>query len=261
MAKNQWMLVTGASSGIGEEIAKQAADDGWNLILVARRKQKLKMLAKKLKGKNVEVEVIVKDLSENGAAEELVKEIDDLGVEVYALVNNAGFATHGRFTDIDLDDQRNMMQLNMTALTELCQLYLKEWKKTNAPKKVLNVASTAAFQPGPYMATYYASKAYVLYLSEALAEEMKGTGITVTALCPGATRTEFEKRAGVEHTPLFKGKTMTAKRVARIGYRGMMRGKRVVVPGWKNWILAFLVRFTPRSWTTFVTGRLQLPKK
>ena len=252
----QTALITGASSGIGLELARLFAADGCNLILVARSADKLGLLAAALKGQHkIEAFAVPIDLTEPGAPEELFRVLDEQGIGVDVLVNNAGFGTHGLFADSDLHAELQMIQVNVTALVHLTRLFLPNMLM-NRTGRILNVASTAAFQPGPYMAGYYASKAFVLSFSEAIDAELQGSGVTVTALCPGPTDTGFQKRAGMEATPLFKANTMTSADVARIGYRAMLKGRRVVITGSKNKLLAFSTRLAPRKLVTAIAKKL-----
>ncbi len=240
-------LITGASGGIGYELARVFAKEGWDLILAARGLSKMNALAEQLtQSHGVSVLVIEKDLSLAASPQELFQETQSRGLHVDALVNNAGFGSFGPFDGSDLKSNTDMLELNVVALTKLTKLYLGPM----LPRKkgwVLNVASTAAFQPGPLMAVYYASKAYVLSFSEALSNEVKDAGITVTALCPGATETGFRDAAQMGRSKLFKKRAMLADRVAREGYRGMMERKVIVIPGLKNKIMVTSVRFAPRS--------------
>ncbi|HZC76160.1 MAG TPA: SDR family oxidoreductase, partial [Ktedonobacterales bacterium] len=191
-------LVTGASSGIGEELARLFARDGYDLVLVARGKTQLEALAAELRQRHgVSLTVLATDLAQPAAAQAIYDELTRAGITVDVLVNNAGYATYGSFTEIPAETELAMLQVNMAALTHLCKLFLPPMVRRGSGR-VLNVASTAAFQPGPLMAAYYASKAYVLSLSEALANELRGTGVTVTALCPGPTRSGFQSRAKME---------------------------------------------------------------
>ncbi|MFC7322893.1 SDR family NAD(P)-dependent oxidoreductase [Halobacillus campisalis] len=240
-------LITGASGGIGYEFAHLFAKAGYNLIIVARSELKLQQLKSELDGHSVTI--IAKDLSRPGAAKELYHQVRDHGKTVEVLVNNAGFGLNGPFEDLPLKDQQNMLQVNVQALTELTHYFLPDMKESplyDIPKGILNVASIAAFQPGPRMAVYYASKAYVLSFSEALVEELKDTDLTVSTLCPGPTSTNFFKNAKAEHTKLVN-RTMTAKQVANAGFLGFIKGKRVVVPGTMNLSLSYTTKFVPRS--------------
>ena len=253
----QTVLITGASGGIGLELAKVFAREGFDLCLVARDAQKLGQIQKDLSAEHsVSVQIIAKDLASPSAAEELFDEVRKRPLSVDILVNNAGVGSFGAFAETELSTHEQLMFLNMVSLTQLTRLFLGPMidKKYG---KILNVASTAAFQPGPLMAVYYASKAYVLHLSEALSNELKGTGITVTALCPGATRTGFQERANMGGSKLFRSGVMDSKTVAEQGYRDLMRGKTISIPGLKNKLLAFSTRLTPRGLVTRVVRAIQ----
>jgi short-subunit dehydrogenase len=247
-------LITGASTGIGRDLAELFARDGYNLVLVARSGQTLEELAVKLKSQfGVNVEVIVQDLSIPDAPQKIFDQLKNRPIDF--LVNNAGFATHGPFATSDPSSQLGMLQVNVVALTHLTRLFLPGMLQRGSGR-ILNVASLAAFLPGPLMAVYYATKAYVLSFSEALTNEVSGSGVTVTALCPGPTKTEFQKRAGIDSSLLFKTKVMDSMTAARIGYRAMMRGRRVVVTGGMNKISVFAMRFVPRRMTAAVARKL-----
>lgn len=249
-------LVTGASFGIGLEIARELAAEGHDLVLASRNAEKLSEVAAELKGLGAGVHVVTSDLSVSGSARRLFEEIERRGLRVDILVNNAGIGMHGPFKDMALEGVTAMLRLNMEALTELTHLFLPAMIRAGFGR-VLNVASTAAFQAGPLMASYYASKAYVLMFSEAIAEELRGTGVTVTALCPGPTHSEFQKRAGMSHVELFTRFSMDARKVARDGVRGMNRGRSLVIAGFFNNLLAFSVRLTPRFLTLKIVYSLQ----
>ena len=251
-------LVTGASSGIGLEFAKLLAREGHDLVLVARRREVLEGLAQELAVKQgVAVRVIAKDLAAPNSAAEIFAELETERIDIDVLVNNAGLGLHGRFWETDLDRQIEIIQVNVEALTALTGRFLPGMV-ARGRGRIVNVASTAAFQPGPYMAAYYATKAYVLSFSEALAVELSDTGVTVTALCPGPTETEFQAAAGLEDTLLFKGPlVMDAAKVARLGWAAAKLGKRVVIPGLANKLLKEIVRFSPRRLATTVAGRMQ----
>jgi len=251
-------LVTGASSGLGLELATIAARDGHDLVLVARRRDRLESIGKGLREEfGAAVTIIVRDLAESEAARVVAQEVEARGLSVELLVNNAGFGVHGPFAETPLDRELAMIRVNLVALTELTKRVLPGMIARDRGR-ILNVASTAAFQPGPLMAVYYATKAYVLSFSEAIASEVAGSGVTVTALCPGPTRTEFGKAAGMLETRLFRSPLVRdARSVAEAGYRGMKRGRRVVIPGIGNWILAEAVRFTPRRLVTAVSLAVQ----
>jgi uncharacterized protein len=241
------VLVTGASSGIGRELAKCFAADGARLILVARKRDVLQQVAEELKkAHGTQSEILPADLSQAAAPTRIVEHLQTHGTRVDVLVNNAGFGAQGPFAELPLERQLEMLQVNITALTQLTRLLLPGMIQRGRGG-VLNVASTAAFQPGPGMAVYYASKAYVLSLSEALAEEVKDKGVTVTALCPGATATNFAQAAGLEFSRLFKRNAMLAHSVAQIGHRAFRAGQILAIPGWRNRALAFSVRFAPRA--------------
>jgi uncharacterized protein len=248
MADTKTALITGASSGIGLELAKIFASKGINLILVSRNIIELSRLGTELSGKyKIYVEEIEKDLSVPGSAKQIYDNVKSLGFDIDFLINNAGFGDYGLFHKCDWDKQERMINLNMLTLTHLTRLFLPEMiKRKNG--RIMNVASTAAFQPGPLMSVYYASKAYVLFFSEAIANELEGTGITVTALCPGPTKSGFQKAANVEHSKMMDGKSIPdSKKVAEYGYKAMMKGKRVAIQGMINKELAFFSRRAPKK--------------
>lgn len=241
-------LITGASGGIGLELARLFARNGYNLALVARNHDKLHAIADELEtAHKIQVKYCSKDLAVSSTPEEILESIRSEMIEIDVLVNNAGFGWYGEFSQMDLADALEMIQVNITALTHLTRLLLPDMMRRNRGK-ILNVASMAAFQPGPLMAVYYATKAYVLSLSQALAEELAGTGVTITALCPGPTPTGFGKRAGIGDKKILGGLLSTdVQFVARIGYEGLMKGKHVIIPGKLNWLGTELERFLPRS--------------
>lgn len=252
----QAVLITGASSGIGLELAKLFAKRGFNLVLTSSNAQKLELAKKELGNCPGIVITIPKDLAQPNAARQLYQQVRNSGFSVDILINNAGFGIYGRFSEQLLERNAELIQLNCTALTQLTHLFLPEMIK-NKSGKIMNVASIAGFFPGPLMASYYASKAYVLSFSLALANELEGSGISVTALCPGATSTEFEKTAGAEKSGLFKRGTMSARKVAHIGYKGLMKNKKVVIPGIKNKLLVFATRFLLRSIIVKMVRKIQ----
>lgn len=252
-------LITGASVGIGCELAKVFAANGFDLALTARNEEQLRAVAAECEKLGAASRVVPADLAAPGGSQTIYDRLKADNVAVEALVNNAGFGTYGEFADIDLDADLRLLQVNVVALTHLSKLFLREMIARRSGK-ILNVASTAAFQPGPLMATYYASKAYVLSLSEALAAECRAYGVTVTALCPGPTRTEFQKRAGIESSRLFRGNVMDARTVALAGYAGLMRGNRIVIPGMANRFMASLVPFAPRRLVTQAVRRFNESK-
>jgi uncharacterized protein len=244
---NKTVLITGASSGIGLEFATLFAKDGYHLVLNARNESRLQEIANELKSKyGVKVTVAAKDLSIPGSTDELTSELASAGIEVDVLINNAGFAAYGPFNETSWKEEKDMIQVNIMALTALTKQLLPGMIKRNSGK-ILNVASTAAFQPGPLMAIYYATKAYVLSFSEAVNYELRNTNVSVTALCPGATSTNFEKRANLESSRLFQSGAMDARDVALEGYKALMEKKSLEIPGFKNKALANLVRFLPRK--------------
>jgi short-subunit dehydrogenase len=251
-------LITGASSGIGLDFAHLFAESGHDVVLVARGEEKLKALAGELAGKHgVRAVALPADLADPAAPGKLVAALKAQGLTVDVLVNNAGFASYGAFAEADPDNELRMIQVNVTTLTALTRLLLPDML-ARKEGRVLNVASTAAFQPGPLMAVYYATKAYVLSLSEALANELEGTGVTVTCLCPGPTKTGFQERARMEESKLVKGKDiMDSRTVARAGYEAMRRGQPVVIPGFMNKMLATSVRFLPRTAVTRIVRNTQ----
>jgi uncharacterized protein len=240
-------LITGASSGIGRAFAHLFARDGSTLVLVARRESVLQELATELsRAHGVSVRVIAADLTEAGAAQRLHDELQRNHIRIDVLVNNAGFGMQGAFAALPLDRQLQMIHLNVTALTALTGLLLPSMLE-HGGGGVLNVGSIAAFQPGPFMAVYYATKAYVVSFSEALADELSGSGLRVSCLAPGATATAFAAEAGATESRLFQGDTMTVDEVARIGYDGWKKGKPLVIAGGRNRVRAFMVRLVPRA--------------
>jgi len=250
-------LVTGASGGIGEELARLFAADGHSLVLVARSRDKLSALAEELSDKhNVNARVLPADLARAEAPREIFEELQSDAVTVDALVNNAGIGSYGLFAETDAKTELDLLQINVVALTHLTKLFLPQMIARRRGY-VLNVASTAAFQPGPLMAVYYASKAYVLSFSEALANETSGTGVRVSVLCPGPTETGFVAAAGMGESKLFDANVMSARAVAVEGYRGMLSGKTVVIPGLRNRLLASGYRFAPRGLITKVVRGIQ----
>jgi short-subunit dehydrogenase len=257
----EMVLITGASSGIGRELARCFAADGSRLILVARKRHALEALSEELKrAYKTQSEVVPTDLSEPAAPARLFSYLENHGTKVDVLVNNAGFGARGEFAQLPLARQLEMVQVNMTALTHLSRLFLPGML-ARGHGGVINVASLAAFQAGPGMAVYYASKAYVLSLSEAMAEELRGTGVTVTAVCPGPTETNFAAAAGGQSIRLFKRQGMSAPAVAELGYRAFRRGRVVVVTGLLNRTMALCTHLAPRSVARRVAGYLNHPPK
>jgi uncharacterized protein len=240
-------LITGASSGIGRELARRFAQDRCRLVLVARREGRLNELAEEIhRDHGVEATALAHDLTVASAADELFGDLRERKIAVDILINNAGFATSGPFASSDLSEQLQLLQLNIIALTQLTRLALPRMI-SQGWGRIMNVASIAAFMPGPMMAAYYASKAYVLSFSEAIANELKGAGVTVTALCPGPTRTEFEQRAKISDTPSFRSAVMDAAVVARIGHDALLKGKSVAFCGLRHRAQMVPVKFMPRS--------------
>jgi short-subunit dehydrogenase len=240
-------VITGASTGIGREFAHICAADGYDVVLVARSEAALRSVALEVeRSTGRKSRVVALDLTDPEAPARLLLTLADLLADVEILINNAGFGLLGEFAELDALEQVRMVQLNVTALTHLTRLFAPA---LIARRKgfVLNVASTAAFQPGPSMAVYFATKAYVVSLSSALHEELRAKGVVVTAFCPGATRTAFQARAGIEESKLFAANAMDARPVAEIGYRALKAGRALVVAGRKNALLAFLTRFAPRQ--------------
>jgi uncharacterized protein len=249
-------LITGASSGIGLDLAKLMAPD-FDLIITARNQAGLEKIAQDLEAAHGNhVHVVPADLTLAEAPQQIFAEIERRGLPVDILINNAGFGSYGAFAESDPKTSLDMVEVNIAALTALTRLALPGM---NARKRgrIMNVASTAGFQPGPLMAVYYATKAYVIMFSEAIANELKGSGVTVTCFCPGATATNFAERAKMEESRLFKMGAMKSRDVALIGYKGMMAGKGLVIPGVINKTLAMSVRFSPRKLVTAISRSLQ----
>ncbi len=248
-------LITGASVGIGYELSKIFAKNNYNVVLISRNKEKLEELRNELLNmNNIFVKIITKDLSIPETPIEIFHELEKEKIDVDVLVNNAGFGLLGPFAELNLSEQLKMIQLNINSLVHLTGLFLPKMISKSSGK-ILNVASTAAFQPGPNMAVYYASKAFVLSFSMALHKELKNKGIVVTALCPGPTKTEFQKRARMENINLERSKLipyMSAEKVAIDGFDGLMKGKRVVIPGQINKLGTKLVKFFPESFVLSV---------
>jgi len=250
-------LITGASNGIGLELARTHASKGGDLVLVARNKSKLDELKTELEKQfKVSVYTIGKDLSETNAAQEIFDETKKQNIHVDYLINNAGFGDFGMFVETDWKKELQMINLNITTMTHFTKLYLQDMIKRRSGK-IMNVASTAAFQSGPTMAVYCATKAYVLSFTEAVSNEVSDKGITITALCPGATETGFQAAGGMEESELFKGKKLpTAKEVAEYGYTSMIKGKTVAIHGIMNYIMSNSIRFIPRAMVLKVSRKL-----
>jgi uncharacterized protein len=254
-APRQRALVTGASNGIGLELARVLAREGWDLVVTARNQETLAQLASDLSSAHhVSVHVAPADLASSDGARLLMQDIASAGLTVDALVNNAGFGLFGPFATTALDRELQMIDLNITALVTLTKLCLPAMLERRRGR-VLNVASTAAFLPGPNMSVYYATKAFVLSFSEAIGDELRGTGVTVTTLCPGPTETAFQGVARMQKSRLVKGAMMSAADVAVAGYRGMIAGQAVVIPGATNRMVPLVVRMLPRRLATIVSRR------
>ncbi|MCW5962719.1 MAG: SDR family oxidoreductase [Bryobacterales bacterium] len=254
--QKSWALVTGASSGIGVEFARILASQGYPLVLVARREENLRTLAKELESAHgIATRVLVSDLSAIGAAEALWEQVREAGLEIDALINNAGFGDHGHFSQSDWERTHQMLQLNIVALTALTRFVLPSML-ARKQGYILNVASTAAFQPGPGMAVYFATKSYVLSFTEALWSELQGSGVIATTLCPGPTQSEFFAAANMGGRSMAKRKLPSSREVAELGLRAMFAGKRTVVHGLANRILAASNRLVPRGAVLSVTRKM-----
>jgi len=252
----QTALVTGASSGIGRELALQFAAGGYDLVVVARRAAPLdELVAEVTRVHGVHASALAADLAEPSAPRQIHDQLDRAGTPIDTIVNNAGFGLGGAVAALPMDRQLEMIQVNVTALTALTRLFLPGMLERNRGG-ILNVGSTAGFQPGPMLAVYYATKAYVLSFTEAIAEEVAGSALRVSCLCPGPTATEFAKTAELTNSNLFRRQTMTAADVARIGYDGWTKGRVLVIPGVSNRLGVALVRLSPRSMVRKIVKRL-----
>lgn len=259
MKKNKYVLITGASGGIGWELAHVFAREGYDLVLVARTEKKLLELKEELVKKySAQAHVLTADLSSSMGVADLLEKIKLQNIHVDVLVNNAGVGVFGDFArETEWQKEKEMIQLNITSLTELCKALLPAMI-AKGDGSVLNISSTAAFQPGPNMAIYFASKAYVLHFSEALSEELRDTGVTVTVVCPGATESGFQSAAAMDNSKLFKDKNLpTSKEVAEFSYAALQNKKRVAIHGMTNFLLAQSVRFTPRIIATKIARKFQ----
>jgi len=247
------VLITGASGGIGYELAKLFARDHHNLVLVARSADKLAQVANELQTLGVSVKTVALDLAQPPAPKFLFDQLRRENVIIDILINNAGYGAYGDFAQMQQEDILGQINLNITALTQLTHLFLPAMVARRSGR-IMNVASTAGFQPGPLMAVYYASKAYVISFSEALANEVRKSGVTVTCFCPGATHTGFAKRAGNDQSRLFKQLgAMSAEKVALDGYRAVMEGRTLAISGVHNWMVAESTRFAPRKIVTAIS--------
>jgi len=246
-------LITGASGGIGYELAKLFARDHHNLVLVARSTDKLAQVATELQAHGITVKTVALDLAQPPAPKFLFDQLQREGIAIDILINNAGFGAFGEFAQMPEEEIRGQIDLNITALTTLTRLFLPPMVQRRSGR-IMNVASTAGFQPGPLMAVYYATKAYVISFSEAIANELHATGVTVTCFCPGATHTGFAQRAGTEKSRLFKQLgAMSAEKVALDGYRAVMEGRTLAISGVHNWAVAQSTRFAPRKMVTAIS--------
>lgn len=247
MYKEGFVLITGGTEGIGYELAKLYASDKTNLFLVARNEIKLKKVKEDLQRRyRVEVKIFPCDLAIKKEREKLIKHIEENNIHVDSLINNAGIGSFGEFATNKIEDEINLIDLNVTALSHLTHYFLKVMKERKGGG-ILNVASTAAFSSGPKMANYYASKAYVLSLTEGVHEEAKINGVKVSCLCPGPVKTDFQSKAGINKSEKAKAYLMSAEEVARVGYEGFKANKAIIIPGFKNKILVFATRLLPRS--------------
>lgn len=251
-------LITGASGGLGLSFVNIFARDGYDVVLVARNAERLEEIKNEIEKKyNIRATVVPKDLCKPNGAQEVYDATREAGIKIDVLVNNAGFGDFGEFHKSDINKQVRMVDLNCTALMHLCHLYIPEMIK-NGGGRILNVDSIASFQPGPLMSVYYATKAFVLSFSQALHRELKGTGVTVTALCPGPIRTNFDNAADLGESGLFKNlKVWDPDVVAEFGYKNMNRGKAVCVCGFMNKIIVFSNRLAPRALVREMVYHLQ----
>jgi uncharacterized protein len=246
-------LITGASGGIGYELAKLFARSHYNLVLVARSRDKLTEVANELEAVGVNVKTIALDLGTEPAPKFVFDQVQREGIAIDILINNAGFGAFGEFANMPEEEILGQIRLNIIALTELTRLFLPPMIARGSGR-VMNVASTAGFQPGPLMAVYYATKAYVISFSEAIANEVQHSGVTVTCFCPGATNTGFAKRAGNDKSRLFQQfGAMSVEKVALDGYRAVMEGRTLVISGVHNWLVAQSSRFAPRKMVTRIS--------
>ena len=252
-----YVLVTGASSGIGREFARLFAEDGWNLVLTARDEARLEAVKVEAEERHgIRVIVLARDLADPATPASIFAALEREGIAVSALVNDAGFNVHGPFEVTDLEQELEMIQVHVTALTHLTKLFLHQ-RPTQTPAMILNVSSIAAFVPGPNVSVHFATRAYILSFSEALARELSRTSVSVTCLCPGPVRSAFYKRANMENVRLATGwplRLMDAHTVAKVGYAAMKKGQVVVIPGLQNKVIAFFSRHIPRALATRISG-------
>lgn len=254
------ILITGASSGIGYELAKVCGREKYNLVLVARREERLKTLQAELEAAyGIQVWTYRADLTRAEERQQLFNWTQIQSISIGGLINNAGFGDYGPFIETDWDKQDQMLQLNIVALTHLTRLFLPGMVERRQGK-ILNIASTAAFQPGPFMAVYFATKAYVMSFTNAIASEVEGTGVTATTLCPGPTESEFQEISAMSKSKLIQGRKLpTSAEVAEYGYQTMQQGKRVAIHGFDNQVLAFITRLLPNKLLTDMVRSMQSP--
>jgi len=253
-------LITGASAGIGLDLAKLFAQGGHDLVLVARNEEALRGVAGECEKSRGKAHVLAKDLSNANSAPEIFDELKAREIAVEVLVNNAGFGTHGPFVRTKLEDEVGMIQVNITALIALTRLFLPQMISRKSGR-IMNVASMAGFAPGPYMSVYYATKAFVLSQSIALSHEVKKHGVIISVLCPGPTKTEFQRRAKIAESKLFKTpRSMSSMEVAKAGYDGLMKGKLIVVPGFSNKVIRVASKVVPRGMLARVAGKMNMDR-
>lgn len=252
-------LITGASKGIGKEFSKIHAANGDNLVLISRSAEELRLLKLELEAQynSIKIEIIVKDLSVISSAQEVYDEMKTKNIQIDYLINNAGIGDFGLFVDTPWNRYQQMIDLNVTTLSHMCHLFLSDMV-LRKQGKVMNVSSTAAFLPGPMMAVYFATKSFVLHLSEALNNEVKESGVTVTAFCPGPTDTYFMEDSNMKISKLVRNKQLpSAYKVALSGYNAMIAGKEVKVFGFINKVIASSVSVLPRKWVVNITRKMQ----
>jgi uncharacterized protein len=261
-SRHKNVLITGSADGIGYQLAYIFAKHHYNLVLIDKEAKKIQLIADEFSNKfGISVKALVKDLSICTSPEEIFTELQTAGIKIDILVNNAGIGTYGVFSETDLTQELKLLQINIVSLTHLTKLFLNDMINQGSGK-ILNVASVAAFQPGPLMAVYFASKAYVLSFSEAIANELEGTGVTVTTLCPGPTASKFQKTAAMEESKISHvNRMMTTETVAKIGYDSLMANKTIAIPGIRNQILARSVRFAPRNIVTKIVRSMHELRK
>lgn len=254
-----YVLITGTTSGLGREFARLFAKNGYNIVAVARNEALLQQQKQELERQfSVEMVYIVKDLSAEDSAQEVYDEIKHKGINIDILINNAGFGSFGRYVDVDWQRQKGLANVNMLAVMQLSYLFGKDMDR-RGEGKIVNIASIASFQAGPYMAMYYASKAFVRSFSEALHEEMKSSGVSVTAICPGPVATNFEKNAQMINSAMFtRLRVYTPEVVAARSYRAIMNNKAVYVVGWPNKLLVFLTRFCSLKFSRVLASKINL---